>query len=177
MAEVHETEITEVAGIGGLSTAREHLVREAYTMALYVSIVLLAALAALGESGDPAAMDATALVWGTTIGLALAHWVAFDLGARMASGGSRTREHLELVTAQILGALAVAVVVTVPLILLPDETERDFVRLELGLVIGVIGFLVARARGAHRVRAVLAGVGALVLASAVAAVKNFLVGH
>jgi len=156
---------------------REHLVREAYTMALYVSIVLLAALAALADSSNPDGVNIVALVWGTTVGLALAHWVAFDLAARMASGGSRTREHLELAAAQLIGGLGVAALVTVPLLLLPEESERRLVRFELSVVIGVIAFLVARAGGARRLRATVYAVGALFVASTVAVLKNFLSGH
>lgn len=156
---------------------REHLEREAYTMALYVSVVLLAALAAVGDHEEPGGVDVVALVWGTTVGLAVAHWFAYRLAARLAAGGSRRREDFEIGLAQLAGALAVALVVTVPFVLLPDSSEWDVARLEIAGLIGVVAFLVARADGAGRLRATLYATGVVVLAAAVATIKNLLSGH
>lgn len=47
--------------------------KEACTMALYVAICLLAALSAVSEHGDTDELDAFKIVWGTTVGLAVAH--------------------------------------------------------------------------------------------------------
>lgn len=155
---------------------REHLVREASTMALYVSIVLLAALAAVADDGHTA-IPVIPLIWGTTVGLALAHWFAFSLASRLAAGGRREREHIELAAAQILGAIAVAVVVSLPILLLPERSEYRVARFELAVVIGLIAFLVARSNGSGRLRSTLYALGTLVAATTVAAVKNFLAGH
>jgi hypothetical protein len=57
--------------------------REAYTMALYVAICLLAALAAVSEPALDEGAHTFELVWGTTVGLALAHWFAFRMSARL----------------------------------------------------------------------------------------------
>jgi hypothetical protein len=54
--------------------------KEAYTLALYVAICLLAAFAALPETGAHA--HVIGLIWGVTVGLALAHWFAFGVSAR-----------------------------------------------------------------------------------------------
>jgi hypothetical protein len=51
--------------------------KEALTMALYVTICLLAALSVVAEHGEGAQADTFKIVWGTTLGLALAHWFAF----------------------------------------------------------------------------------------------------
>ena len=63
--------------------------KEAYTMALYVAICLLATFAALPETDAHA--HAIAIVWGITIGLAVAHWFAFRVSARMV-GRHRARQ-------------------------------------------------------------------------------------
>jgi hypothetical protein len=47
--------------------------KEAFTMALYVAICLLAALSVVAKHGKGAQVDALKIVWGTTLGLALAH--------------------------------------------------------------------------------------------------------
>jgi len=74
------------------------------TMVLYLSIVLLATLAALpsgidgsGEghgTGGVHGLDLVWLIWGTTIGLALAHWFAFRLTVRAFSGENPTQSDL-----------------------------------------------------------------------------------
>jgi len=54
-------------------------------MALYVAICLLAAFAALPETDVHA--HVMAIIWGVTIGLAVAHWFAFRVSARMVGAG------------------------------------------------------------------------------------------
>ena len=90
---------TEQAGALRLDTEsaeRRRVWRDATAMTLYVSIVLLAELAALpagdeagGTVHGPVGWELIAIIWGTTVGLALAHWFAFPLWPRKASvGGS-----------------------------------------------------------------------------------------
>ena len=51
-------------------------------MALYVAICLLAALSVVAEDELEHRGVAINVIWGTTLGLALAHWFAFRLSAR-----------------------------------------------------------------------------------------------
>jgi hypothetical protein len=55
---------------------RDHLRKEVWTMALYVTVCLLAALTALQNVGAVPGR-VLGLIWGTTIGLALAHLSRF----------------------------------------------------------------------------------------------------
>ncbi len=114
-------------------------------MAFYVSICLLAALAAVGETAQ---VDVFKIVWGTTVGLALVHWFAFRLSARLVGGGGFGREDAELAAAQLAGALAIAMIASVPVLLFPDSAELDVARMRLAALIAVAGFAVARASGA-----------------------------
>jgi hypothetical protein len=66
------------------------LVRESLTMGLYITISLLAVLSAKPDGGGSS--DVLSLVWGTTLGLTLAHWLAFQLTARLFAG-SRLPSH------------------------------------------------------------------------------------
>jgi voltage-gated potassium channel Kch len=152
---------------------RLELRRETYTMALYVSICLLAALAVVSDERE----HLVGLVWGTTIGLSLAHWVAFRAAARVVGGGALGRTDAALAAAQIGGAAAIAVVCTVPVVLLSGEGERDAVRLVLVVFLGVTGYAVARSAGATRARSTIYAVGFAALALVVAVVKNTLAGH
>src|SRR5690606_5466434 len=58
-----------------------HERREAFTMALYTSITLLGALTVTGRRQSD--VNVFAIVWGTTVGLALAHWFAFSFAVRL----------------------------------------------------------------------------------------------
>ena len=74
---------------------RKRVWREGITMVLYVAVVLLATLSALPAGHDPADAEMhgpvggelLAIVWGTTVGLALAHWFAFHVATQPASAG------------------------------------------------------------------------------------------
>jgi hypothetical protein len=90
---------------------------EASTMALYVAICLLAAFAALPETGAHA--HTIGIIWGVTVGLALVHWFAFRVSARLVGVG-RVRPHdVESAGAQLAGAAGVALLASLPVVLFP----------------------------------------------------------
>jgi hypothetical protein len=151
--------------------------KEAYTMALYVSVCLLAALTAAADRNDHGQAKVIGIVWGTTIGLALAHWFAFRLSARLAGSGSVHRHDVLVSTAQLGGAAVVASLCTVPILILSPAAELDAVRLTLAGFIAVVGYQTARSSGSPVRRALLYAAGILVLAMAVAVTKNVLSGH
>lgn len=159
------------------SSAAVEARREAYTMALYVAICLLGVLTAVAERADAGHVSVFKLVWGTTVGLALAHWFAFRLSARLVAGGTFGRHEAESAAAQLAGALAVAVLATVPIAILPATSELDVVRLLLAGVVAGVGFAVARAAGAGTARSAIYAATILVVAVAIAIVKNILSGH
>jgi len=139
-------------------------------MGLYVSITLLAALAVTGD-GD-GSEDVLAIVWGTTIGLALAHWFAFDLVVRLVDPTPQPSHVTRELVFELLGAFAVAVMATITLILAPTHLERQAVRAVMVGAIGLVTFIEARAYGASWRRAAAYGAIALLLASLVAGVKH-----
>jgi VIT1/CCC1 family predicted Fe2+/Mn2+ transporter len=151
--------------------------REAYTMALYVSVCLLAALSAVAERTDAGQVDVFKITWGTTIGLAVAHWFAFRVSARLVAAGELGRHEVHTAAAQLVGALAVAVLVTVPVVLLPATAELDVVRLVLAGFVAAIGYAVARNSGASMRRSAIYAASILVIALAIAVLKNVLSGH
>ena len=59
----------------------------------------------------------------------------------------------------------------------PTVTELNWARYTCAGIIGVVGYLVARGASRGRMRAVLFGLGVLVVAFAVAALKHALAGH
>ena len=157
----------------GIPDHQRELWREGLTMALYVTICLLAALSATADDE----YETLAVVWGTTIGLALAHWVAFRMAARMVGRGSVDEHFAPSSLAQLAGAAAVAVVSSVPVLALPDSAERDWLRLVLVVVLGGAGFATARASGGSRANAALYALVVAALGFGTALAKNVLLGH
>ncbi len=145
-------------------------------MALYVAICLLAALSAVSEHGGTDELDAFKIVWGTTVGLAVAHWFAFRVSARLVASGTIVHD-AEAAGAQVAGAGAVALLATVPVLFLPESVELDVARLVLAGFIALTGYAVARSSGGTRGRSLVYAASILVVATLVAVVKNVLAGH
>lgn len=162
---------------------RHELQREFAVMILYVSIVLLATLAALpayygdaaGGGGDEPPL--VVIVWSTSIGLALAHWFAFVVGAAGFRGGQLHRHEWELATAHVAGAVLVALATTIPIVATDEISDVRSAAFAPAVFIGVAGYRVARSAGRSAVASVVAGVIGLMLGLAVAGVKAFLTGH
>lgn len=149
--------------------------KEACTMALYVAICLLAAFVAVPETGTHP--HAIGIIWGVTVGLAVAHWFAFRVSARLVGAG-RVRPHdVKSAGAQLAGAVTVALLASLPVIFFPEPVELDLVELLLAAFVAVVGFTVARGGGATRARALVYALSVLVVAVAIAELKNALAGH
>ena len=159
---------------------REHFaahVRESITMALYVAICLLAALAVVSAEEAEHQGTVLKLVWGTTVGLALAHWLAFRMATRLTSSNRFEREDATAAGFQVAGATAVAVAATIPVLLFDGERELTATRFVIAAVLALAGYLAARSGSAGPVRSLLYGAGAFVAALGVALVKNAFSGH
>ena len=162
----------------GLDTSeRDELRLEAQTMSLYVAVVLLATLTALSHEATGSHPRVLAVVWGTAIGLALAHVYAFSLAARRVRAAPQAKRAAALAAGQVLGAMAVAVVVSVPVLLLPEGSDVAAARLVLAGLVGLSGYLVARDAGRSWPVALVAGLIVLVVGMAVALLKNILASH
>lgn len=152
--------------------ASEHERREAFTMALYASITLLGALTVTGRHHS--GVNVFAIVWGTTVGLALAHWFAFSFAVRLVEPTAQKAQldrHLAVV---VSAAAAIALLATIPVLVLPDDLDRAAARFAAAAGIGVASFAQSRSFGASAGRAARIGVVALVLGLAVAGLKHAL---
>src|SRR3954466_11536495 len=94
------------------SEGRKDVLREAVTMILYVSVVLIAELAAIpekhfahGRVTGAVGARLLAIVWGTAVGLAVAHWFAFRLAAPGFRGERPNRWDTYVGLAQLGGAM------------------------------------------------------------------------
>jgi hypothetical protein len=153
-------------------------------MVLYVSVVLLATLAVLpagrgagGTTQGPVGVELVAIIWGTTIGLSVAHWFAFQVARQGFGGGLLRGQERREALSQLLGAMLVAAVTSVPVVLFrPEIEQRAVLFLQAGLI-GAVGYVVERVGGRSRVASSLFGASILVAALAVAFVKVALSGH
>lgn len=146
-------------------------------MAFYIAICLLAALAAVSESADAAQIEVLGVVWGTSIGLALAHLFAFRLAARLVAGEPSGRHDAALASAQLLGAAAIASVATVPVMVLPTHAELDVTRVVLAATIGLAGYRIARDGGASTIRSLTFSTAVITIGLVTAVTKNILSVH
>ena len=172
MTQSGPTTSTELPADADLEAIRAK--RETLTMGLYVSITLLAALTVTSAAASQ--VDVLAIVWGTTLGLALAHWFAFDLSLRLVDPKGEHRHLNRDLHAALVAAFLVAAVATVPVLLLPDDLELAGARVATAGCIGVVTYDETRSYGASRGRALAAAGIALAVGLAVAGVKHAL-GH
>lgn len=160
------------------------MLREAVIMMLYVSIVEIAELASLpathvarGRLVGPAESDLLAIIWGTAVGLAAAHWFAFRIAAAGFKGRRPTRLDTWIGLAQVGAAALVAVLSSLPILVLSDVDARHTVAYIPATIIGVIGVVLGRAGGRSWLRSIVYGIVALVGGIAVALLKQALSAH
>jgi hypothetical protein len=154
-----------------VDSQERHVRREGLTMALYVSITLLAALSvAADEETDD--VDVLAIIWGTTVGLALAHWFAFSLAVRLLDPMAEDPGGKEQLVAQLTAAVAVAAVASVPVLLLPTDVEQLGARGATAGCIGYVAYGETRNFGGSKARALSVAAIALAVGSVVAGVKH-----
>jgi hypothetical protein len=175
---------TTLLGRATASDTRAEVFREAVTMVLYVSVVEIAELAALPESHfaggkvtGPVGGQLLAIVWGTAVGLALAHWFAFRLAAPAFRGERPTRLDTYVGFAQVLGAMFVAAVSSMPVLLFSDVRAQETTGDVPAIVIGVVAYLIARHVDRSRLASLFYAITALALGVLVALVKTALAAH
>lgn len=153
-------------------------------MILYVSVVEIAELAALpeghyadGRVTGPVDGQLLAIVWGTALGLAIAHWAAFRLAAPAFRGERPRRVDTQIGLAQLAGAALVAALCSLPVLFFSNVRAQETIGDVPAVLIGAVGYLVARYTGLKRLPSALYGLAALAVGVAVALVKTKLTAH
>jgi hypothetical protein len=167
-----------------LAEHRTELLREAAIMILYVAIVEIATLAALPESNlhhgrttGTVGGALLAVVWGTAIGLALAHWFAFQVAARAFRGERHTDLDTRIALAQLGGAVLVAALSSLPALVFSDLTARQTTGDVPAALVGVVGYLLARRAGSSRLKSTFYGATVCTLGVLVALAKSLIAAH
>ncbi len=150
--------------------------RAVATMVLYVSVVLMGAIATVPAADLDEDVEVAAVIWASALGLALAHWFAFNASAPLVRGEGITGDELREGFWEAAAAVGVAVVATVPLLLLEDTTAAAVSLVALAAVVTVVAYVASRHGGLSRGRALLRGAVTLVAAVIVAALK-INIGH
>jgi hypothetical protein len=160
---------TEGQGDSFLASA-EHR-REAITMALYVSISLISVMIALPSELSPDEAERPALaVFLTSIGLMLAHALAFRISARLAHG--QLPSHVVAVLlAQLAGGLAVTVVAVAPILVVGGSAGVRLAEYLLIAFVGTTAYAAARASSMSRLRSTVYATLIVMLALVVLWVK------
>jgi hypothetical protein len=149
---------------------------EAITMGLYISIVLLALL--VGFGGDRDRADEVGLLWGTALGLVLAHYYALRLASVFARANPRpTRQDWSAGGAQLAGAAIVTGIASAPYLLniSTDDASTAASILLLG-VTAVTAFASVRRAGRGVGRA-LAFAGIAVTIAAIVVIVKYVLTH
>lgn len=167
------TLMTSAADLARRVRTDTHLRREAYSMSLYVSIVLFSALLIFDDQHPPSAGDVFLLELGTTVGLVLAHAFASWVSTVITGDATGDVETWDLLKVQIGGALIVAGLAMMAVILAPTSLELPAARLTVALLIAAQVFFETRATHPTH-KAVLYGALALVAGVTVAAAKSLL---
>ena len=168
--------------LAGLSTIRrlslavrtnKDLRREAYSMSIYVAIVLLSALSVFDDDHPPGRGEVFLFELGTTVGLVLAHAFASWISTTIMGEPSDEVDQWDLLRVQLAGALFVAGLAMLALVLTPTSIELAASRLTVAATIAALVFLESRTTNTA-LRAAVYGLLALVAGVTVAAVKSFL---
>jgi hypothetical protein len=147
--------------------------REAYSMSLYVAIVLLSALSVFDDDHPPGRRDVFLLEFGTTVGLVLAHAFASWVSTRITGDPDEEVDPWDLLRVQLGGALAVAALAMLAVLIVPTSIELQAARFTVAATIGGLVFLESRSKNSLA-RAALYGLLALVAGVTVAGIKTLL---
>lgn len=146
-------EPADLVGDDGFQHARReysetelHLLHEVTTMALYLSLSLLAVLIALPtvDQQEDNRVQEGLVVLGTGVGLLLAHHVAYRMSSRLVNQGLLTEASRHAMKAQALGGLPVAALASVPVFVLGEDPGENVAILLLLALVLAVGYRSAR---------------------------------
>ena len=173
----HAASASPRAGLWGMiRRTREDpgLRREADMMGFYIAIALIVALTATGSDHRFSLLELLEIIWGTTVGLALGHWFALTLSARLVHDPHLHHTPFEMLFSQVVMAVGVAVLASGVALVVPGDATRLGARLVAALFIGLLVLVESRSSGSTLRRALAYGLVALGLAFGIATVKWFL---
>lgn len=152
--------------------ATRDLWRESVTMALYISLSLLAALAAIPRITWSTRTQVALTVFLTALGLLAAHIVAYSVSTRLVTQGNLNAEARRVLAAQVGAGLVVAVVAAAPALLVDSSISLEVAGFLLAAFIAAVAFTAAKQAGGSNGRAVMYTVFVLAFAAIVLWIKH-----
>jgi hypothetical protein len=165
--------MSKVRDLTAQMRTNKDLRREAYSMSIYVAIILLSALSVFDDDHPPDRGAVFLLELGTTVGLVLAHGFASWVSTTIIGEGSEEVDEWDLLRVQLLGAFAIAGLGILAVLLTPTSIELSAARFTVAAAIGAMVFLESRTTNTA-LRAATYGFLALIAGVSVAAIKSFL---
>ena len=161
---------------GRLDSHAAEIWREGITMSLYISLSLLAVISAFPTENAESEFSLAWAIALTSIGLVMAHQVAFRMSSRLVAANSEFNEHAgRLITAQLIGGALVTAIALIPALLLGNAAF--YISLgALFIYVMVVGYLIARSRPTGRLRSMGYVLSIALAVVAILFVKS-LVGH
>ncbi|HYN30853.1 MAG TPA: hypothetical protein VES95_13440 [Dermatophilaceae bacterium] len=148
--------------------------READMMAFYLGVTLLVALNVPQDGDPPPLPELLLIIWGTTVGLALAHWFALGLSVEIVHDPALHHTPGEMLLSQVVMGVALAVVASVAVLVTPTAWELRGARVAVSVFVAALVVLESRVEGRPVRQALALGAVALGLTLAVATVKSVL---
>jgi hypothetical protein len=148
--------------------------REAVTMGFYTCVTLFAALAAGDDYAAPQSGELVALIWISTVGLALAHWFAATVAIELVRDAHAHHSVSEYLTAHLLLPTAAAASATFVVLVAPNDAELLAGRLTAGALLALIVAVELRRGGASAARSVRVALLAFACAAGIAVLKRLL---
>src|SRR5262245_49470559 len=100
--------MTRVRELTVAMRSNKELRREAYSMSIYVAIILLSALSVFDDDHPPERGAIVLLELGTTIGLVLAHGFASWVSTTIIGEADEDVDQWDLLRVQLFGAISIA---------------------------------------------------------------------
>lgn len=166
----------DATAAAGHDELRIEAAREAFTMALYQSLSILAVLLATPTPSDDAANVKVAItVFLTGLGLLLAHHIAFRLSSRLVNHGLLDEASVRLLAAQFKGGLPIVVGAAIPPLVLGADLGTTVSEILLLALVVLVGYRAVR-QAVDRRRALGYLIGLVVVISLLMVLKTA-VGH
>ena len=161
---------------GHLDDERAEVWREGITMSLYISLSLLAVISAFPDDPSESEFSLTWAIFFSSVGLIMAHQVAFRMSSRLVTKGSELHANAnEIMVAQLVGGAVVTAIALIPAIILRNGAY--FVSLSaLFAYVAIVGYLIARSKPSSRIKSLGYVVTIALAVLAILFVKG-LVGH
>jgi hypothetical protein len=148
--------------------------REAVTMGFYSCVTLFAALAAGDDLAERQLRELLALIWLSTVGLALAHWFAATIATQLVRDTHARHSTAEYLTAHLLLPAAAAASASVVVLAVPNDVEMLAGRLTAAALLGLLVATEARHGDRSVARSVRLALLAFGCAAGIAVLKRLL---